>query len=117
MIGSIQIQTFAVLSYPLYFLQGLESYINNLPSKDELESLRVKLTQKTERNERLEAKIETLEGAHTGNSKLNYALQTQCKSLEEEVRLNQLVCMYVYFLVFSNQFGYLQKTAAKSESK
>ena len=82
--------TFAILSYPLYFLQGLESYINNLPSKDELESLRVKLTQKTERNERLEAKIETLEGAHTGNSKLNYALQTQCKSLEEEVRLNQL---------------------------
>ena len=72
------------------FLQGLESYINNLPSKDELESLRAKLTQKTERNERLEAKIEALEGAHTGNAKLNHALQTQCKNLEEEVRLNQL---------------------------
>lgn len=64
---------------------GLESYINALPSKDEFEAIKVKLSEKEQCHERLQAKLGKSEAENVALKKQNFALGETCKNLEVEV--------------------------------
>jgi len=64
---------------------GLESYINGLPSKDEFEAIRVKLSEKEQCIERLHTKVAKTDAEKVAVKKQNFALQDSLKSFDVEV--------------------------------
>ena len=66
-------------------LQGLESYINGLPSKDEFEAIKIKLSEKEQCIERLQTKVGKSEAEIVAVRKQHFAMGEACKNLEVEV--------------------------------
>jgi len=66
--------------------KGLESYINDLPSKDEVDALKYKLTDKSEKLDRLQSRLGEFELGGAALNKRNFILEENCKQLDLEVR-------------------------------
>ena len=72
-------------------MQGLESYINDLPSKDEVDALKYKLTDKSEKLDRLQSRLGEFELGGAALNKRNFILEENCKQLDLEVRLRSYI--------------------------
>ena len=72
-------------------MQGLESYINDLPSKDEVDALKYKLTDKSEKLDRLQSRLGEFELGGAALNKRNFILEENCKQLDLKVRLRSYI--------------------------
>ena len=92
----------------------MESYINDLPSKDEVDALKYKLTEKSEKLDRLQSRLGEFELGGAALNKRNFTLEENCKQLDLEVCLRSL---YIECRVlFSSNLSILSAHAAKEWS-